>query len=95
MQRENTYTVFSCNLLHIFRTFFHKNISWGLLLFRYRDGICPLFGTHNTTFYADKFADRQIRQLVVACENKENGCTWTDTLGSYEVKNNYQLIFFD
>ena len=53
-----------------------------------RRGVCPLFGTHNTSFYPDKCAAREIRQLMVACENKENGCTWSDILGNYEVKKN-------
>ena len=52
----------------------------------YRDGKCPIFGTHNTTFYPDKFADREIKDLTIICENKEDGCTWTDRLGNYEVK---------
>ena len=64
-----------------------------LICFGYRNGQCPLFGTHNPTFYPDKFADRQIRQLLVTCENNENGCTWTDTLGNYEVTTYYRLIF--
>ena len=50
-----------------------------------RDGVCPLFGSHNTAFYRDKFADGEIRQLVVICENKENGCNWCDEFGNYEV----------
>ena len=62
-----------------------------------RRGVCPLFGTHNTSFYPDKFAAREIRQLMVACENKENGCTWSDILGNYEVKkkivNNPSILF--
>ena len=64
-----------------------------LIYFGYRNGQCPLFGTHNPTFYPDKFADRQIRQLVVTCENKENGCAWSDTLEKYEVTTKYRFIF--
>ena len=26
-----------------------------------RDGVCPLFGSHNIAFYPEKFADREIR----------------------------------
>ena len=62
-----------------------------------RRGVCPLFGTHNTSFYPDKCAAREIKQLMVACENKENGCTWSDILGNYEVKkkivNNPSILF--
>ena len=54
--------------------------------FNYRNGVCPIFGTHNTTSYPDKFADREIRDLTVTCENKENGCRWSDRLGNYEVR---------
>ena len=52
----------------------------------YRDGICPIFGTHNTTFFTDKYADREIKDLIVICENNENGCAWSDILGNYEVR---------
>ena len=48
--------------------------------------MCPLFGTHNTLSYPDKFADREIWELLVVCENKENGCNWTDRLKQFEVK---------
>ena len=51
----------------------------------YRDGICSLFGTHDTSFYPDKFAAREITQLTVTCDNKENGCSWSDVLGNFEV----------
>ena len=55
------------------------------LISTFRDGVCPLFGTHDTTFYPDKFADGKIRELTVICENKEHGCSWSDILGNYEV----------
>ena len=51
-----------------------------------RDGVCPLFGTHNTLSYPDKFVDREIWELLVVCENKENGCSWTDRLRHFEVR---------
>ena len=60
-------------------------ISYINLISVIRDGVCPLFGSHNTAFYPDKFADREIRQLFVICENKENGCNWRDELRNYEV----------
>ena len=47
--------------------------------------MCPLFGSHNTAFYPDKFVDREIRQLVVICENEESGCSWRDKFRNYEV----------
>ena len=47
--------------------------------------MCPLFGTHNTLSYPDKFADREIWELLAVCENKESGCTWTDRLKHFEV----------
>lgn len=61
------------------------DISFDHPIISYRDGKCPIFGTHNTTFYLDKFADREIKDLTIVCENKEDGCTWTDKLGNYEV----------
>ena len=61
------------------KSFDHRIVS-------YRDGVCPIFKTHNTTSYPDKFADREIKDLTIICENKENGCTWRDRLGNYEVK---------
>lgn len=51
----------------------------------YRDLICPLFGTHDTSFYPDKFAAREITQLTVTCDNKENGCSWSHVLGNFKV----------
>lgn len=36
-------------------------------------------------FHPDKFVDREIRQLVVICENKENGYNWHDELRNYQV----------
>ena len=51
-----------------------------------RDGVCPLFGTHNTLSYPDKFPDREIWELLVVCENNENGCTWTGRLRHSEAK---------
>ena len=51
-----------------------------------RDGVCPLFGTHNILSYPDKFADREIWEQLVECQNKENDCTWTDRLRHVEVK---------
>lgn len=53
----------------------------------YRGWVCQLSGTHNTTFYQEKFADREKRGLLVTCENKENGCAWSDIQGNYEVQN--------
>ena len=55
------------------------------------NGVCPIFGTHNTATFPDKFADREIRDLTVICENKENGCKWNDRLGNYEVRNALML----
>ena len=55
-------------------------------IFSYRDGVCPIFKTHDTRSYPDKFADREIKDLAIVCENKENGCSWSDRLGNYEVK---------
>ena len=46
----------------------------------------PILGTHNTSFFPDKCVDREIKDLAVICENKENGCTWSDSLGNYEVQ---------
>ena len=57
--------------------------------FTYRNGVCPIFGTHNTTSYPDKFADREIRDLTVTCENNKNGCRWSDRLGNYEVRKTF------
>ena len=51
----------------------------------YRDGACPIFNTPDTTIYRDEFSDREIRELLVICENKENGCNWSDKFGNYEV----------
>lgn len=44
------------------------------------NGICPIFKTHDTTHYRDRFAEREIQELKVICPNKENGCTWSDRL---------------
>ena len=52
----------------------------------HRNGVCSIFGTRQTKFYADKFAEREIKNLTVTCENKENGCRWSDRLGIYEVR---------
>ena len=79
---------------------FFRNMWCSNLIFMFRDGLCLLFGTHDTTFYPDKFADREIKQLTVICENKENGCTWSDILGNYEVftkslNNAFSYIFVE
>ena len=50
-----------------------------------RDGRCPISGDHNVTYYLDKFADREIGQLIVICRYKVNGCTWSDRLKFLEV----------
>ena len=60
----------------------------------YRNGVCPIFGTHNTTTFPDKFADREIRGLTVTCENKESGCKWNGRLANYEVRNAVLLCPF-
>ena len=61
----------------------------------YRDGICPIFGTHNTSYFTDKYADREIKDLIVICENNENGCAWSGRLGMYEVRiHSENTIFF-
>ena len=54
--------------------------------FTCRNGVCPIFGTCNTKLYPDTFSDREISKLAVRCENKENGCRWSDRLGNYEVR---------
>ena len=84
---ETSYLICRANRMTGFYMKCNTGLKWVNFISLYRDGICPLFGTHNTSFYPDKFAARQLRQLVVACENKENGCTWNDILGNYEVKN--------
>ena len=50
-----------------------------------RDGTCPIFNTRDTTINPDKVSDREIKELFVICENKENGCNWSDKLGNFEV----------
>ena len=52
----------------------------------YRNGTCPIFKTHDTTHYPDKFADREILELKAICINKENGCNWSNSLRHLEVK---------
>ena len=41
--------------------------------------------TRDTTYYPDRFADREIKELSVICENKKNGCSWSDELNKFEV----------
>ena len=71
----------------VLKTTDNRNNSLPYIIFIsfYRDGVCPIFGTHNTSFFTDKYADREIKDLIVICENKENGCAWSDRLGNYEV----------
>ena len=52
-----------------------------------RGGVCQSSGTHNTTFYQEKFADREKRDLLDPCENEENGYTWSVMQGNHEVQN--------
>ena len=54
--------------------------------FTYRNGVCPIFGTYKQKFYPDKSADREIKNLKVTCENKKNGCRWSERLDNYEVR---------
>ena len=51
----------------------------------YRNGKCPIFNTHDTNHYPDKFADRQILELKTICINKENGCNWSNSLRNLKV----------
>ena len=53
----------------------------------HRNGTCPIFKTHDTTHYPDKFADREILELKAICVNKENGCNWSNSLRNLEVWN--------
>ena len=50
-----------------------------------RDGRCPISGDLSVTYYPDKFADREIGQLIVICRNKVNGCTWSDRFKFLDV----------
>ena len=70
-----------------------ENICLDYRTLSYRNGVRPIFGTHNTTTFPDKFVDREIRDLTVTFENKENGCKWNDRLRIYEVRN-VLLLFF-
>ena len=53
--------------------------------FTYRNGLCPIYGTYNVTYYPDKFADMEIEKLVVVCINKGHGCAWRDRLRYNQV----------
>ena len=45
-----------------------------------------IFGTYNTTFYPDRYADWRIEDLTVTLKNKMNGSTWRNSFGSYDVQ---------
>ena len=47
--------------------------------------MCPIFKTRDTKFYPDLYADRETKKLLVICENKENGCSWSGKLEKLEV----------
>ena len=49
------------------------------------DCVSASFGTHDTTYYLDTFAYWKNKDLKISLENKKNGSTWSDRLGSYEV----------
>ena len=40
---------------------------------------------HSAAYYLDKFADKEIRELKVFCQNKVKGCIWSDRLKFLEV----------
>ena len=62
-----------------------------MLIWKYsislRDGIenCPIDGKNGTAYARDKFAEKEIKQLIVCCYNKSHGCTWIGKLGLLEV----------
>ena len=51
----------------------------------YRNSANPNLKVYGTTYYPDRFADREIQQLKVICKNKSNGCEWSDCLQNLEV----------
>ena len=55
------------------------------LIFFFRDGVCPIFKSHDITYYPDRFADREIQELIVVCINKKNGCRWSGCLRDLKV----------
>ena len=63
-----------------------------------RNGVCPIVGAHNVTYYPDKFADKEIEELKVFCRNKSNGCTWSDKLKFLSViffhLTNFHIVSF-
>lgn len=63
------------------------SFSWRqfAILFFYRNGVCPFFGTSKTKIFVDKFVDRELAKCVVHCENKEYGCAWQDRLRYQQV----------
>ena len=56
-----------------------------LIYIFFRNGRCPIFNTHDTTYYPDRFADREIQELKVRCVKRKNGCEWSDCLRHLEV----------
>ena len=51
----------------------------------YRNSASPNLKVYGTTYYPDRFVDREIQQLKVICKNKINGCEWSDCLQNLEV----------
>lgn len=56
-----------------------------ITIYFYRDGVCPISGECNVTYFQDKFVDGVIQQLIVQCYNETNGCRWSDKLKLLEV----------
>ena len=56
-----------------------------IIYFIYRSGVCPLSGKYNEKIYPDKFADKEIGEYVVECENKDRGCVWRNRTKDFEV----------
>ena len=73
----------------------NMGLKWVNLVSIFRDGVCPLFGTRVPVCFSDRFIDIEISNLIVICENKENGCIWRDRLGNYEVKNKLLTCLFN
>ena len=42
-------------------------------------------GEYNTQCYPDKFSDREIQEMVVECEFKDNGCQWRHRIKDLDV----------
>ena len=51
--------------------------------FRNGNGKSPLSGEYNTQCYPDKFADREIGQIVLECEFKD--CPWRHRIKDFDV----------